>query len=68
MLNAANEVAVAAFLEGAIRFDQIHPVNAQTLEDLPARLGALPSVDDLIALDAQARGVAQRIVRRMGSS
>jgi 1-deoxy-D-xylulose-5-phosphate reductoisomerase len=68
VLNAANEVAVAAFLEGAIRFDQIHPVNAQALEDLPARLGASPSVDDLIALDAQAREVAQRIVRRMGST
>ena len=68
VLNAANEVAVAAFLEGAIRFDQIHPVNAQTLEDLPARLGMSPSVDDLIALDAHAREVAQRIVRRMGSS
>ncbi|HET7864238.1 MAG TPA: 1-deoxy-D-xylulose-5-phosphate reductoisomerase [Burkholderiaceae bacterium] len=68
VLNAANEVAVAAFLDGAIRFDQIHPVNAQTLEGLPARLGALPCVDDLIALDAQAREVAQRIVRRMGSS
>ena len=31
MLNAANEVAVEAFLAGAIRFDQIHAVNADTI-------------------------------------
>ena len=32
VLNAANEVAVAAFLDGRIRFDQIHAVNLATLE------------------------------------
>ena len=31
VLNAANEIAVEAFLAGAIRFDQIHAVNVQTL-------------------------------------
>ncbi len=31
VLNAANEVAVAAFLHRKIRFDQIYPVNAGTL-------------------------------------
>ena len=31
VLNAANEVAVAAFLEGRIRFDQIHALNAEVL-------------------------------------
>ena len=32
VLNAANEVAVAAFLDRRIRFDQIHSVNLATLE------------------------------------
>ena len=31
VLNAANEVAVAAFLDGVIRFDLIHQVNTETL-------------------------------------
>ena len=31
VLNAANEVAVAAFLDRRIRFDQIHQVNEETL-------------------------------------
>ena len=32
VMNAANEVAVAAFLDGSIRFDQIVPMVADTLE------------------------------------
>jgi 1-deoxy-D-xylulose-5-phosphate reductoisomerase len=68
VLNAANEVAVAAFLEQGLRFDQIHPVNAGTLEELPAAPGVDASVDDLIDLDARARSVAQRIVKRMATS
>ena len=32
VLNAANEVAVEAFLQGQIRFDQIHAVNTATLQ------------------------------------
>jgi len=62
VLNAANEVAVAAFLDGRIRFDQIHAVNLATLE------GVLPSnpdcVDALLALDAQTRAAAEQAVRR----
>lgn len=60
VLNAANEVAVAAFLERRIRFDQIHAVNTETLAlVLPSK----PScVDDLLALDAQARRSAESVV------
>ena len=36
VLNAANEVAVAAFLDRRIRFDQIHGVNVATLEAVTA--------------------------------
>ena len=60
VLNAANEVGVAAFLEGRIRFDQIHGVNLETLS------GVLPSephtLEDLLALDARARRHAEQVV------
>ncbi len=63
ILNAANEVAVAAFLEERLRFDRIHAVNLATLEQLvPDEKPA--SVPALMALDAQARQVAQTMVQR----
>ena len=63
VLNAANEVAVAAFLERRIRFDQIHVLN---LETLSAVTPSNPdSLGDLLALDATARATAQRIVARL---
>ncbi len=63
VLNAANEIAVAGFLAGAIRFDQIHKLNLETLN----RLSPQPpgSLDDLLALDAQARSLAQQLMRGM---
>ena len=62
VLNAANEVAVAAFLERRIRFDQIHQTNLATLEAMAV---TPPScLDDLLALDAQARQAALNVVRR----
>jgi len=63
VLNAANEVAVAAFLERRIRFDQIHAVNLQTLEAVnPAQPASLA---DLLGLDAQSRAAAQQCVQRL---
>jgi len=62
VLNAANEIAVAAFLERRIRFDQIHALNLATLN---AFLPAAPrSLEDLLAIDAQARAAAQDIISR----
>jgi 1-deoxy-D-xylulose-5-phosphate reductoisomerase len=56
VLNAANEVAVDAFLSGSLRFDQIHAVNLATLESVsPSKPDSLES---LLALDAQARRAA----------
>jgi len=63
VLNAANEMAVAAFLEGAIRFTDIHTVNAETLSRLPPALGADPHVDDLIDLDQRARATASQVMQ-----
>jgi len=62
VLNAANEVAVAAFLAGRLRFDHIYAVNHATLE---AFVPPVPhSLDDLMAIDAQARALAEQQVAR----
>ncbi|MDO9143632.1 1-deoxy-D-xylulose-5-phosphate reductoisomerase [Rhodoferax sp.] len=63
VLNAANEIAVAAFLAGQIRFDQMHAVNLETL----AKVQPTPpgSLEDLLALDAQSRELATRVVTRL---
>jgi 1-deoxy-D-xylulose-5-phosphate reductoisomerase len=64
VLNAANEVAVAAFLDGALRFDQIHAVNLETLD---AVVSSSPeSLADLLALDDWSRRAAGEITHRMG--
>ena len=58
VLNAANEVAVDAFLTGKLRFDHIHAVNIATLDAVqPSKPDSLES---LLALDAAARVAAQR--------
>ena len=63
VLNAANEVAVAAFLDQRLRFDQIHAINDATLQALvPSKPSDLP---DLLAIDKQARDLAQRQVERL---
>ncbi|MCM2294850.1 1-deoxy-D-xylulose-5-phosphate reductoisomerase [Rhodoferax sp.] len=65
VLNAANEIAVAAFLAGQIRFDQMHAVNLETLAKVqPAPPGSL---EDLLALDAQSRDAAARVVARLAA-
>ena len=56
--NAANEVAVAAFLEGRLRFTEIAEVVAETLASVdgaPAR-----DVEDLVEADGEARRLAER--------
>ncbi|MFT3856844.1 MAG: 1-deoxy-D-xylulose-5-phosphate reductoisomerase [Aquabacterium sp.] len=62
VLNAANEVAVDAFLNRRIRFDQIHHVNVQSLSDCQVPIGAADSVAGLLGLDADARRVAASVV------
>ena len=63
VLNAANEVAVASFLDRRIRFDQIYQVNAATLEQ--SRFASPQSLDDLLALDQQSRALANELVTRL---
>ena len=65
VLNAANEVAVAAFLAGQIGFADIHRVNAATLEVLVPALSLDASIDDLLALDGQARRAASDSIQAL---
>jgi 1-deoxy-D-xylulose-5-phosphate reductoisomerase len=61
VLNAANEVAVQAFLDGQIRFDQIHVVNQSTLDNF---VPAMPAcLTDLLDIDAQSRAIARQTVQ-----
>ena len=63
VLNAANEVAVAAFLAGQIRFDQIHSVNREALDSV--QVTAVSGIEDLLAIDGQTRAAAQTVVKRL---
>ena len=65
VLNAANEEAVAGFLAGTIRFDQIHTVNARTLERVTAQPTDGDSIAALLALDARARRDALQFVKEL---
>jgi 1-deoxy-D-xylulose-5-phosphate reductoisomerase len=61
VLNAANEVAVAAFLDEKIRFDQIHQVNLETLSQIaPSKP---ENVADLLGLDDISRRAASQVVK-----
>jgi 1-deoxy-D-xylulose-5-phosphate reductoisomerase len=61
VLNAANEIAVAAFLESRIRFDQIHRVNQATLSGFS--VSPPVSLAGILALDEEARSYAQQCIR-----
>jgi 1-deoxy-D-xylulose-5-phosphate reductoisomerase len=58
MLNAVNEVAVAAFLGGAIRYTDIAAACAEALARIPAQ--RVHALADALAADAEARAFAQR--------
>ena len=63
VLNAANEVAVAAFLAGRARFTDIHRINAATVSSLLPTAADAASLSDLLALDDRARRRAQALVQ-----
>lgn len=62
VLNAANEIAVAAFLAGELPFNDIARVNERTLEQLQPPVPR--SIDEVLAVDAQARRVAREGLER----
>ncbi len=57
ILNAANEVAVAAFLDGGIRFTQIPELIAEALARVPAR--ALDGIDTCVDVDTRTRALVR---------
>jgi len=61
VLNAADEVAVAAFLAGLIPFTGIAAVIERVLEEMPAR--PVGHFEDLFAADAEARERSEEQVR-----
>jgi 1-deoxy-D-xylulose-5-phosphate reductoisomerase len=65
-LNAADEVAVAAFLEGAIRFNDIPRI----IEDVLSRTnsGSLESIGSVLKADAEARRCAQEQVAELAKA
>ena len=65
VLNAANEIAVQAFLDGLIRFDQIHSVNIETLSKVaPSKPTTLA---DLLGIDAMSRESADATVKQFAA-
>ncbi|HTQ58240.1 MAG TPA: 1-deoxy-D-xylulose-5-phosphate reductoisomerase [Bryobacteraceae bacterium] len=59
-LNAADEVAVEAFLEGEIPFPAIAAVVEETLSRMPRQEPA--SVADILEIDAESRAVARQLI------
>jgi 1-deoxy-D-xylulose-5-phosphate reductoisomerase len=71
-LNAANEVAVAAFLDERIGWSSIAPVVEATLDRYepapPAATDPGRSVGDVLEADAAARRVAEQVVGRRAAA
>jgi len=65
VLNAANEIAVEAFLAGRLSFPGIHRVNAQALEQVLPAASDAQALDALLALDARARDAARAHVAQL---
>jgi len=64
ILNAANEIAVDAFLERKIAFTEIARVVEAVLDQIGDR--AIPDLDEVLALDSEARRVALRATDGLG--
>ncbi len=63
-LNAADEVAVAAFLEGVIPFNGIPATIQVVLNETPARHPE--SIEEVLSVDVQAREVAAEVISKLG--
>ncbi|MDR0210778.1 MAG: 1-deoxy-D-xylulose-5-phosphate reductoisomerase [Pseudomonas putida] len=64
VLNAANEVAVEAFLQRRIRFPEIAGMIEQVLDQEP--VVALPTLEAVFAADQRARELSREWLRRRG--
>ena len=64
--NAANEIAVQAFLENGIRFPEIAEVVFETMEQIGT--DAVRDLDDVMSADVAARTVAAEMAGRLGEA
>ncbi len=64
-LNAADEVAVAAFLEGKVAFNDVPRIIRDVLVETRTR--KLESIQEVLAVDAEARQLAREHVQRLYS-
>ena len=65
-LNAADEVSVAAFLDGLIGFDQIPQVIEKVLGE--TKTTKLESIKQVLEADSEARQLAREKVAQLGSN
>jgi len=65
-MNAANEMAVAAFLKREIRFHQIPGIIRQVMAE--HQVNTMPSLDDIIDTDRISRERASEIIKEIGIS
>ena len=66
ILNAANEIAVQAFLEGRIRFTDMPVIALKTMEATP--WSDTPDLETLIATNAEARAIAESFLKQDAAS
>ena len=59
-MNAANEIAVQAFLDRQISFMDIAKINAKTIEKISPY--TIQNIDDVLEIDAQAREIAKTLI------
>ncbi|GAA0802538.1 1-deoxy-D-xylulose-5-phosphate reductoisomerase [Psychrobacter piscatorii] len=66
VLNAANEIAVAAFLDGQIRLTDIADINEQALNDIQLPpLTETADIEDILAIDKIARHLTDKLVAKL---
>ena len=61
VMNAANEIAVAAFLKDQIRFTDIYEIIQRTMAKTPHV--AQPAYEDYVASNAEARAIAEQLIQ-----
>ncbi|OLF37163.1 1-deoxy-D-xylulose-5-phosphate reductoisomerase [Psychrobacter sp. C 20.9] len=66
VLNAANEIAVAAFLDGQIRLTNIADINERALNDIQLPpLNETADIEDILAIDKIARHLTDKLVAKL---
>lgn len=65
VLNAANEIAVAAFLSGSIRYTDIVQLNIRAIEKIIPNLPIQPQIEALLDLDLRTRSIVSQWVKEL---